>query len=302
MPINAHPEYIIAEGEYYKARTPEEKIEKLKKMISVAPSHKGAEALRAQLRLRLKKLLQEYDKAKKSKKGKKGIKKEDMQGVIIGFANSGKSSLLNILTNAQPAISEFKFTTKNPLIGMMKYQGVQIQLVENPPIEGEYYDKGLTNGADTIIIVITNLEEINKIENLIEKARGKKIIVFNKIDPLNFEQKRKINANLQSKKYNFVLISTITQEGIEQLKEKIFSSFDNIRIFTKEPGKEPNKNNPLILEPNSTIKDAAEKIIKGISKKIKETRLWGPSSKFPGQKVGLNHVLKDLDIIEFKTR
>lgn len=64
MPINAHPEYIAAEGEYLRAKSVEEKIEKLKKMISYAPSHKGGENLRAQLKTRLKKLLEEKEKVK----------------------------------------------------------------------------------------------------------------------------------------------------------------------------------------------------------------------------------------------
>jgi hypothetical protein len=58
----------------------------------------------------------------------------------------------------------------------------------------------------------------------------------------------------------------------------------------------------MIMEKNSTVKSVAEKILKGLSEKIKEARIWGPSSKFPGQIVGLNHKLKDLDVVEFKTR
>ena len=56
MPINAHPEYIAAEKEYIAAKTPEEKLKALEKMISVAPGHKGAEKLRAELKTRYKKL------------------------------------------------------------------------------------------------------------------------------------------------------------------------------------------------------------------------------------------------------
>ena len=53
---------------------------------------------------------------------------------------------------------------------------------------------------------------------------------------------------------------------------------------------------------NAIVKDVAEKILKGFSNKVVETKIWGPSSKFPGQKVGLNHKLIDLDVVEFKTR
>ena len=57
----------------------------------------------------------------------------------------------------------------------------------------------------------------------------------------------------------------------------------------------------MILKRNSTTRDIAEKILKGMSKKIRKVRIWGPSSKFPGQIVGLDHVLKDKDTIEFQT-
>ncbi len=304
MPINAHPEYLAAEKEYLAAQTTEEKIKTLKKMISLAPTHKGAEKLRAQLKTRLKKLLEQKDKNKKSgKSSKQGIKKEDMQAVIIGFTNSGKSSLLNLLTNVNPQIADYEFTTREPIIGMMNYQpGVQIQLIDVPAIESEYYDRGIVNSADVILITITKLEQIEQIREDLENAKGKQIIVFNKSDLLNNNEKRKISATLQSKKYDFVIISTRTNEGIEELKEKTFRSFGKMRIYTKEPGKEASKQKPMIMEPSSTVKDAAEKILKGFSRTIKETRIWGPSSKFSGQKVGLKHELKDLDIVEFKTK
>ncbi len=306
MPINAHPDFIIAEGEYLNAKTPEEQIEKLKKMISTAPAHKGGENLRAQLRLRLKKLQEKLIKNKKTGKGSKiGIKKSDMQAVIVGKTNSGKSSLLNLLTNANPEITSYQYSTTKPQVGMMNYATVQIQIIENPPIDSEFYDKGITNSADTLIILVTNIDDIKKIQEQIPKnQKQKQIMVFNKIDLLDSEQMRKLDATLKSKKYNYVLISTKTELGIEELKGKIFQSFDNLRIYTKEPGKslEEKREKPVILKPGATIKDVAEKILHGFSDKIKETRIWGPSSKFAGQKVGLTHQLKDLDIVEFKTK
>ncbi len=302
MPINAHPEYIAAEGEYLHAKSPEEKIEKLKKMISYAPSHKGGENLRAQLKTRLKKLLEEKEKSKKSGKSSRvGIKKEDLQAVIIGKSNSGKSSVLKELTNAKAEVSHTHFSTTTPKIGMMNYQGANIQIIENPAIESEYYDKGVTNTTDTLIIVINSIQEIKEIETLLGNIQKNKIILFNKSDLLRLEEKRKISSTLQSKKYNFVLFSSVSKEGIDELKEKLFTSFKKIRVYTKEPGKEKSKN-PIIFEPGATTKEVAEKILKGFSEKVRETKIWGPSSKFPGQIVGLNHKLMDLDVVEFKTK
>jgi ribosome-interacting GTPase 1 len=302
MPINAHPEFTAAEGEYLHAKTLEEKIEKLRKMISYAPAHKGGENLRAQLKTRLKKLLEQKEKTRKSgKSSKTGIKKEDMQAVTIGKTNSGKSSILNRLTNAKPEISYSSFSTTIPKIGMINYEGADIQIIENPAIESEYYNKGITHTTDTLLLVVCSLEEIKEIGSYLGEIAKNKIIVFNKSDLLNENEKRKLQSTLQSKKYNFVLFSSLTGDGIEELKEKLFNSFGKLRIYTKEPGKEKSKR-PIILHPNSTAKDVAEKILKGFSQKVKETRIWGPSSKFSGQIVGLNHKLKDLDVVEFKTK
>ena len=302
MPINAHPDYLAAEKEYHLNQTPEGKLKALEKMISLSPSHKGAENLRAQLKTRYKKLKEKIGKGKKrGKSGKHGIKKEDMQAVIVGMTNTGKSSLLSALTNAAPRISEHDFATKEPIVGMMGYFKTNIQLIEIPAFESAYYDKGVVYTADTILILVTDLKQIKDIEEELTKVNGKKIIVFNKIDLLNNQERRKLSATLSSKKYNFILVSTKTKENLDELKNKIFQSFDKLRIYTKEPGKEKSKK-PIIMKPDSTIKDAAEKILKGFSEKVKETKIWGPSSKFPGQKVGLQHKLKNLDVIEFKTR
>ena len=303
MPVNAHPEYIAAEKEYHTAETDEDKLLALEKMISVLPSHKGAENLRAQIKLRYKRLKEKLEKEKKTKKSssKQGIKKEDLQAVIIGKTHVGKSSFLSLLTNAKPEIGDYDFVTKLPIVGIMDYNGVKIQLIEIPAVGSDYYDKGLVNSTDTILIMIENLEQIKEIEKIIERAPGKKIFVFSKIDLLSENEKRKINATLSSRKYNFCLISNQTQEGINELKEKLFQSFGKIRIYTKEPGKEKSPN-PIVLSPESNVKEVAEKILKGFSNKVKETRIWGPSSKYPGQIVGLQHKLKDLDVVEFRTR
>jgi len=170
-----------------------------------------------------------------------------------------------------------------------------------PAIENELCDLGIINTADTLIIVITDISQLEKIAPFLGKATSSQIIAYNKIDLLEETEKRKLFSRLQSKKYNFILISCKNQEGIKELKEKLFSSFKKIRVFTKEPGKAPDMQNPLILDIDSTVKEAARKIIHS-QNIIEETRLTGPSSKFPNQKVGLSHILKDKDIIEFHVK
>jgi len=147
-----------------------------------------------------------------------GIKKEDMQAVIVGKTNSGKSALLNSLTNAKPEVSSSSFSTILPKIGMMHYKGTNIQIIENPAIESEYYDRGLTHTTDTLLILASSLEDIKEIEERLGDRNKKRIIVLNKSDLLNENEKRKVYSTLQSKKYNFVLVSSLTREGLEDLK------------------------------------------------------------------------------------
>jgi len=162
---NQSPAYQRAHGKFLSASTEEERVEALEEMIKECPKHKSSENMLSNLRIRYKKLKEKIEKGKKQKKssgGRTGIKKEDMQAVIIGKTNTGKSTLISELTNAQPKINEYEFTTTYPIIGMMNYAGTQIQLVENPAIESDYYDKGLTNTADTILILILNLKQIDE--------------------------------------------------------------------------------------------------------------------------------------------
>ncbi len=303
MPVNASYEYTNAEKVYGEAKTLEEKIAALEEMIKVMPGHKSAENLRANLRNRLVRFKEQLEKSKKNKRGsgKPGIKKEGPQAVLIGPTNTGKSSIMRLLTNTNPLIADYPFVTKYPLVGTLNYEGIRIQIIDLPAMNSEYSDFGLVNSADTLLLVINTLEDLAAVEPLLAKAIGKRIIVINKTDLLNQEEKRKMLAKLQTKKVNFILISAKSQDNLEGLKKKILESFNLIRIYTQEPNKPPTAE-PFIAKPGTTVEQMAEKIKKGLSKQIKETKIWGPSSKFPGQKVGFSHVLRDKDIIEFHTR
>ncbi|MBU0457261.1 MAG: GTP-binding protein [Nanoarchaeota archaeon] len=90
--------------------------------------------------------------------------------------------------------------------------------------------------------------------------------------------------------------------NIEILKEKIFQKLDFIRIYMKEPGKDADMKEPLIIKRNSTINDVCNKLHRDFPKRFKFARVWGSSTKFPGQRLMLNHCLKDKDILEIHLR
>ena len=301
MTVNAGPEYFSAEKKYFAAKTIEDQLFWLEEMIRAAPKHKSSESFVANLKQRLKKLQEKQEKAKKSgKSSKKGVRKDGFQVVLLGLPNSGKSSLLAAITNAKPRITEHPFTTITPEIGSMNFHGVKAQIVDLASVGSEFFDIGIINTADLVIQVVESIADLEKLIPFLARKVGKTIIVITKTDMLNSEQLRKLEATIRSKKLNALPISAITKLNLEQLKEQIFKSMNSIRVFTKEPGK-PRTEDPIVLPLGSTVYDVSEKILKGFSKKVRETRVTGPSSKFPNQKVGLSHILKDQDIVEFHT-
>lgn len=300
---NQSPFYKKAEVDFLYAKSDEERLECLEVMIKECPKHKGAEKMLAGLRTRYKRIKEGIEKQRKSGKTKvKGIKKEDMQLILLGFPNSGKSSLFKTLTKQDVKISATPYSTFETTIAMMNYEDVKIQTIDNPPFPNE--NRSVVNSADVILLVIDNLEQIKEAEKYLTRARGQLIVVYNKSDLLNETEKRKLEATLKSKykdKIAFILSAEKPEKDlIENLKKTIFSFFPIIRVYTKEPKKEAGKE-PMILKKGSTLKDVAEKIMKGRLASIKRARIWGPSSKFGGQTIGLDHELKDKDIIEFQT-
>jgi len=297
---NQSPEYITAEKRFLLTTTSDEKLECLGEMLKYVPKHKAGEAMRANLRTRYKKLKQSIEKSKKAGKSKKqGIKKSEMQALLIGFPNTGKSSIFNTLTNQKAKIAQTPFTTCEPKLGTLNFEDVKIQLIDIQPFPN--HDQGLINSTDTLLITIDNLNQIEKSLESLKKSKAKKIFIFNKTDLLDEKEKRKIKETLKTKKLDHFFFSAVNPQNTEELKQKIFQSFPIIRVYTKEPHKQVTKN-PLILEQNSTVADVAEKILHGMSKKIKKAKIWGPSSKFAGQPVGLEHVLKDKDTLEMQIK
>jgi len=302
MPINAGYEYFEAEKKYLAAESLDDKIFYLEELIRKAPRHKGSENLLAELKLRLKKFKEKKEKnSKVGKGGKKGIRKEGFMVALVGKTNSGKSCLLRAITNAEPKISETEFTTTEAEVGMMDYYGVQAQIVDLPSTGNKEFDYSVVNVADLVLEVVEQIDDLKEISKYLEKVRGKKLVVFNKVDRLSEGERRKLEQRIRANRIKeYVIVSCLNGDGLEDLKREIFLRMGVIRVFTKEPGKEKSPK-PFVLKEGSSVYDLAEGIYKGFSSKVKEARLTGPSGKFSNQKVGLKHILKDMDIVEFKS-
>ncbi len=310
MPTNVTIEYQLAEKGYHESKTVNEKIRALEKMLATAPSHKGSENLRSSLKQKLSKLKQQVERERKQKSGSYqiSVKKEGAaQITIIGMTNSGKSTLLKKFTNAKPVISEYPFTTKQPIVGIMDYNGINLQIVEIPAIFNNFIESnkgplflGIARQADLIIILLRNNpeKEFKTIINELDKAN----IKLNEKRKDDFISYLKaiivINGNINLKIPGFDTVNI----NDKKLKDVIWKNLGLIYVFTKTPGKKKDLP-PLALKKNSTIKDLALHIHKDFIKKFRYAKVWGKSSKFEkGQTVGSNHILQEDDIIEIHTK
>lgn len=265
MPVNATAEYYKAESHFLAAKTREEKIAALEEMIRAAPKHKGAEAMLSQLKQRLAKLKAQNE----SKSARKSInipKEGDAQLCILGLTQSGKSALLRKITNAKPKISELPYTTIKPEIGVADYCGVKLQLIEIPSSFRKEY-MSIAQNCDAIVLMARNENDKKEMEKIMEQFRIRKPSCF-----VSFS------------------------DNVENIKEKIWNILGLIKVYTKEPDKKP-ETKPMVLKTGATVGDAVKDIHKDFLKFFRFARIWG-STKFPGEKVGLEYKLKDNDVIE----
>jgi ribosome-interacting GTPase 1 len=327
MPANLPPEYFEAEKRYRQAVTPSEKIAALEDLIATVPKHKGTDKLRADLRRKLSQIRKEAISRKKGGRGDLYVVQKEgaAQIALVGFPNSGKSSLLACLTNATPVIAEYPLSTLSPLPGMMPFEDIQIQLVDLPPIGNEASDgwvSGILRYADALLLIvdlaedpevqtellISQLEQWNihivpdpesriHIPPSASAVNRRALLVANKKDLPSSENSFTGLLEKYGKVCKCIAISALRKENLEELKRAIFGISGIIRVYSKPPGKEPDLATPFAIPSGSTVLDLARFIHKDFLFNLKFARIWG-SAKFEGQRVEKSHVLKDRDIVE----
>ncbi len=324
MPANLPPQYFEAEKRFRSAREPEEKIAALQEMLAIMPRHKGTDKLHAMLRQKIAKFSQEAErKFATARRAGFYISREGAgQVMLVGPANAGKSQLLATLTEAIPEIAEYPFTTKTPTPGMMKFEDIQIQLVDTPPIGRKEVRVLLSNvlrNADLIAIVIDlSREPVSQVEAAFQGLREARIEPLTddgtQVTPGSYPRKMLIAGNkndlsgsnknwerLRSKYarlFPLVSISAREGDGLEEFKRAIYQTLNIVRVYTKTPGSKADLTDPMVLEKGSTVEEAAESLHKDFYQNLKYAVVWG-SGKYDGQRVSKGHVLQDGDIVEF---
>ena len=327
MPTNLPPEYFDVEKRYRTARTPAEKLAFIEEMLTIIPKHKGTDKLRADLRRRVSKLKSAAETKKSIARHESPyhINKEGAgQVVIVGATNVGKSALVAALTNAAPEVADFPHTTWKPTPGMMPIGGIQIQLIDTPPLSKEYVDPemmDLIRRCDLVLLMVdlqtdplqqfedtVALLEENRIVPLRLKDRYTDwsgicpvpfLIMANKNDDTATDENLDIFRELLADNWPMVAASVATGRNMDLLAAAIVERLNIIRVYSKSPGKKPDLSSPFVLKKGSTIADFALKVHQDFAKKLKYAKVWG-SAVFDGQMVQRDYVLQDGDVVELQ--
>jgi small GTP-binding protein len=123
------------------------------------------------------------------------------------------------------------------------------------------------------------------------------IVIVNKTDLISsYELIQQINK-IKEKNWKVIGVSALENEGLEELRELIFNELKFIRVFMKPVGKQVDFEEPLILKQGSSVETVCKKLHREFKNKFRYATVTGPSAKHTIQKVGLDHKLKDKDIL-----
>ncbi len=276
MPTNLPPEYYEVEKRYKDAATPAEKAEALEELLSTIPKHKGTDHLRADLRRKLAKLKESAETATKRGGGRASAYHIDQEGAgtvaLVGLANTGKSSLLRVMTNAEPEVSPAPFTTWEPTPGMVVVELVPVQLIDTPPLQPEFVEPELINllrRVDLLVVVVNlqtdpvqQLHESMRIlaehrilpQRLLENGEALPrhtylpvLVAVNQCDHAEDAELYTIFCELLEETWPCHPVSAVSEYGLLALQQAILAELDVVRVYARVPGKGVDLSAPFVL-------------------------------------------------------
>ncbi len=326
MAANLTPQYLEAEAEYKKARSADERLAALRKMYSLLPKHKASEKLQAELKAKISEAREACEHERTKKRG--GVSyKIPRQGagqvVLVGPPNAGKSRLLTRLTRAAPEVAPYPFTTREPFAGMMDWEDVRVQLIDLPPVTAdmlEGYVSSMVRAADAALLfvdlsdddgpfateaVIHKLAEtktalVGDLPEVIDDFSVESVrtmIVANKVDADGAGDRLAIVREMFGGRFVIHAIAAESGAGLEDLRNAVYRFLRVMRVYSKHPGKPPDRAAPFTCPIGSTVHDFAGLVHRDFAEKLKSARIWG-TGVFDGQTVKRDHVLHDGDVVE----
>ena len=222
------------------------------------------------------------------------------QIALVGPPNAGKSSLLQALSAIQIRTGDYAFTTTRPVAATTRLGGVLVQLVEIPGlIEGAADDRG---GGRALLGVLRNADAVlwcHACERPLEELETiREEVAAAGIDLPGIVAATKCDEAPPPEHPDLLLVpvSVLDDASLERLREELWALTGLIRVYLRDGG------DPVALRPPTTVVDVANSIHHSLAERCTGARVWGPSARFEGQRVGLHHELQDGDTVEVLDR
>lgn len=326
MPANLTPMYRKAERDYRHAQSAMEQVECLQKMLQLIPKHKGTDKLQGFIKSKLaeaKIAARQQANAPKSGQAFRIPRHGSGRIVVVGGPNSGKSTILDLLTNAKPEVAPFPFTTREPLPAVMDFHGVQIQLIDTPPITAGQLPPWMLNlvrTADAVILTFDGTsddapEDTAVVLNEFQSRRTQlsdrsgfdeqdfavahipTLLVATRAADADVDVRLELLQGLCDVDCPVFRLEASQPDSVASLHSAVFERLGLIRIYTKPPGKPADMGAPLTVSRDGTVEDLALQIHEDLARDLKHARLWGHGDH-DGQIIGRDHVLRDGDVVE----
>lgn len=214
--------------------------------------------------------------------------------ILVVDAKHAGAQTLTLISECKKA--DIRLNQKPPaiLIKQGVYRGISISgtpYLKIPKEQLEEYLKshGIFNAAIILSEPLTNIQQIA--DTLDQSLVYKKalILVNGKGDGIS-----KPAFDFLSK-FGFETFSN--PQELDHFKPRFFELLDDVLVYTKKPSEQAAKV-PLVLHRGQTVGDLAQMVHKDIAKNLRSAKLFGPNSRFEGQKVPLEYELQNFDIIE----
>jgi small GTP-binding protein len=231
------------------------------------------------------------------------------QIALVGPPNVGKSSLLQALSEIQIKTGDYPFTTLRPIPALTRIGGVLVQLVEIPGlIEGATEDRGggrallgVLRSADAIIFctrAVADPAELRPVRDEVALAGIEKpaFLAATRSDeaaPADIDRLRAAFPDL-----DVLPVSVIDEASLDAFRDAAWRLTGLIRVRLQSTGAAAPDAEPLALAPRSTVADVADWVHHDLGATFSGARVWGPSARFEGQRVGREHQVADGDVVE----
>ena len=306
MPANLTPEYKAVEGAFRQARDPRERLERLREMLRAIPKHKGTDHLQGDIKRRIKELSEELERPQRggARSGPALVIRPEgaAQIALIGPPNAGKSSLHARLTGSGAHAARYPFTTQYPEPGMMPHENISFQLVDLPAVSPEHPVPWLASTLRTASLLVVDLGDptcTDQVEAVRTILRGRRVALTDRWglagesaaaaagegaeDPFALRLPTLLLANkvefladahaelrafleVTGLRYPALTVSAATGQGLGTIGPWLLSHLGVARVYTKAPGRPPDRGRPFILHRGQTVEDLTRLVHKDLAR------------------------------------